>query len=244
MPPARPVPAWRNPRVPTPARRYHDSVPRRAWVTVSSAMALSLAASCGFYTNGLGSGGGPTTSSAASSGVSSSSGAGGAPFSQPTCADGVQNGLETDVDCGGDACPPCQLGRACNDGADCVSGTCTGGHCAPTSIMCEPVMAGSPSCGDCVKDGMETDVDCGGDACPPCALAHACAIDADCATGHVPGRRVRRRSPLVRDRGPRQPELRRLREGRDGDRRRLRRRRLPPVRARPRLRRRRRLRGG
>ena len=35
-----------------------------------------------------------------------------APISTPTCTDGVKNGTETDVDCGG-ACSPCADGKAC-----------------------------------------------------------------------------------------------------------------------------------
>jgi hypothetical protein len=103
---------------------------------------------------------------------------------QPTCADGIKNGMETDVDCGGDACLPCALGKRCNNDADCTSGTCATGVCAPTSTMCELVDPNNPSCDDCAKDGMETDVDCGGDACPPCALSKACLVDTDCASGN------------------------------------------------------------
>ncbi|MBM4362125.1 MAG: DUF11 domain-containing protein, partial [Deltaproteobacteria bacterium] len=47
-----------------------------------------------------------------------------------SCADGVQNGTETDVDCGGGVCAPCALGRDCGVGADCSSGVCVDGYCA------------------------------------------------------------------------------------------------------------------
>jgi hypothetical protein len=43
-----------------------------------------------------------------------------------TCYDGVKNGDETDVDCGG-SCAPCIAGKACNENADCVSGVCAAG---------------------------------------------------------------------------------------------------------------------
>jgi hypothetical protein len=49
--------------------------------------------------------------------------------SSPTCTDGVKNGSETDVDCGGGTCSPCANGDTCAVGSDCVSGTCTGGIC-------------------------------------------------------------------------------------------------------------------
>jgi|GEM_PF-1420844 len=52
----------------------------------------------------------------------------------PTCEDGMQNGDETDVDCGNSCGATCEDGEGCDDGADCVSGmcdektlTCTGG---------------------------------------------------------------------------------------------------------------------
>jgi hypothetical protein len=101
----------------------------------------------------------------------------------PTCDDCVKDGAETDVDCGGDACPPCLLGKACLADTDCATGTCQLGTCAPSSSTCAPVDPQNPTCDDCVKDGAETDVDCGGDACPPCATGKACLAGADCASG-------------------------------------------------------------
>jgi hypothetical protein len=153
---------------------------------------MSAASSCVLLTNGLGGEGGSTSPSAASSSTSA-----GAPSKtcepvvpgSPSCDDCAKDGLETDVDCGGDACPPCALGDHCNDDADCVSGTCVGGRCAPGSKTCAPVLPGSPSCDDCAKDGLETDVDCGGDACPPCALGGHCHDGADCVSGACVGGR-------------------------------------------------------
>src|SRR6185369_4053556 len=47
-----------------------------------------------------------------------------------TCADGVVDGAETDVDCGGGVCAPCSGGHVCNQGSDCKSGICDGtNHC-------------------------------------------------------------------------------------------------------------------
>ena len=48
-----------------------------------------------------------------------------------TCTDGVTNGTETDVDCGGDECIACEIGGVCiadvdcSGSAICVTGTCT-----------------------------------------------------------------------------------------------------------------------
>src|SRR5574338_637771 len=46
---------------------------------------------------------------------------------EPTCTDGVENGTETDLDCGG-ACAParrCGDGLGCATGDDCQSGVCS-----------------------------------------------------------------------------------------------------------------------
>jgi hypothetical protein len=44
----------------------------------------------------------------------------------PSCVDAVQNGNESDVDCGG-TCLGCALGLRCRIGADCASGACSSG---------------------------------------------------------------------------------------------------------------------
>jgi hypothetical protein len=45
-----------------------------------------------------------------------------------SCSDGVLNGDETDIDCGG-SCGPCAVGR-CAANTDCTGGTCVAGYCA------------------------------------------------------------------------------------------------------------------
>jgi hypothetical protein len=85
-------------------------------------------------------------------------------------ADGLKDGDETDVDCGGTKAPACADDKACKAASDCVSGVCTGGICQrPTST-------------DGVKNGDETDVDCGGTttSAPKCATGKGCADDVDC----------------------------------------------------------------
>lgn len=75
----------------------------------------------------------------------------------PTCDDGVQNGDEEGVDCGGSFCPPCS---SCNDGVQ--NGDEEGVDCGGSS--CPPC----PTCFDGVQNGDEEGVDCGGSTCPPC----------------------------------------------------------------------------
>ena len=85
------------------------------------------------------------------------------------CADGVQDGDETDVDCGGKSCPACATGRHCMAPADCQDrGACTLSVCQV------------PTCNDGVHNGAETDVDCGGWKCPLCAVGLHCKTDYDC----------------------------------------------------------------
>lgn len=51
------------------------------------------------------------------------------PAGGPSCTNGTRDGDETDVDCGGELCPPCANGSACALPRDCVSLVCTGGSC-------------------------------------------------------------------------------------------------------------------
>jgi hypothetical protein len=44
----------------------------------------------------------------------------------PSCEDGVENGDETDADCGGLSCSPCAVGLGCRADEDCESGSCRG----------------------------------------------------------------------------------------------------------------------
>ena len=79
-----------------------------------------------------------------------------APTESPTavrCLDGVRNGSESDVDCGGPECEPCDAGQQCALASDCASGNCDGGTCdtaaptpAPTAApTAEPTAAPTPA---------------------------------------------------------------------------------------------------
>lgn len=92
---------------------------------------------------------------------------------EPTCTDGIQNGDEEGVDCGGtcpDACEPVEsteLEPTCTDeiqngdetGVDC------GGSCDPCPVP--------ETCQDGIQNQDETGVDCGG-VCDACAPAETC----------------------------------------------------------------------
>ena len=60
--------------------------------------------------------------------------------------------------------------QQCSRGSDCISQVCQAGICQ------------APSCGDGVKNGDETAIDCGGPVCPSCSAGHACILFRDCTT--------------------------------------------------------------
>jgi uncharacterized delta-60 repeat protein len=64
------------------------------------------------------------------------------------------------------ACVSCLSNDQCTGDAICASGACV-----------------PQTCNDNVKNGAETDVDCGGATCASCAVAKQCGQHADCASG-------------------------------------------------------------
>lgn len=60
------------------------------------------------------------------------------------CNNGVRDGTETDIDCGGSTCPTCTNGLLCAADADCASTYCgTGAICAPPPPSGLPSTVGS-----------------------------------------------------------------------------------------------------
>jgi hypothetical protein len=102
-------------------------------------------------------------------------GSGGATCEPDTCGDMMLDGDETDVDCGGSCFKKCVAGAACKKGGDCSQGICTPGM--PTG------KCATATCTDMVKNGDETDVDCGGTACSKCADTKGCNAASDCKSG-------------------------------------------------------------
>ncbi len=133
------------------------------------------------------------------------------------CFNGVKDGDETDVDCGGPSCASCAVGNACTTSSDCspttsdncIDGVCCGRTCFGDCRSCAQATTGqangtcaqvldmnpTTSCpgneactsGKCVpthcfngvKDGDETDKDCGG-SCAGCAVTQNCVTSNDC----------------------------------------------------------------
>lgn len=77
-----------------------------------------------------------------------------------TCGDGYTNDQDDDD----------QGGEECDDGNLIESDGCT--------TNCR-----IPRCTDSEQNGFETDIDCGGELCPPCPLTQKCAADRDCESG-------------------------------------------------------------
>ncbi|MCO6487981.1 MAG: T9SS type A sorting domain-containing protein [Phaeodactylibacter sp.] len=123
--------------------------------TIASGGAFGSSESTQFCTGG---GGGPTCDDGIQNGGETGVDCGGPDCPAcPTCSDGVQNGNETGVDCGGPDCPAC---ATCSDGVQ--NGNETGVDCGgPDCPACA-------TCTDGIQNGDETGVDCGG-SCPPCS---------------------------------------------------------------------------
>jgi formylglycine-generating enzyme required for sulfatase activity len=122
----------------------------------------------GAGSSGASGSGGSSGSSGASSGGASSGSSG---ATSPQSNDGIKDGDETDVDCGGTSGKTCAPGKGCLAPADCDSAVCAGGACA------------APTPTDGVANADETDVDCGGAAAPKCAPTKRCKVHGDCAAG-------------------------------------------------------------
>ncbi|MCA9706125.1 MAG: hypothetical protein KDK70_09780 [Myxococcales bacterium] len=87
------------------------------------------------------------------------------------CSNGVQDGDETDVDCGGICGATCVPGQDCDSSADCLEGVCEFGQCS------------APDCSDGVSNGSETDLDCGGSCGATCIPGETCSVGGDCVEG-------------------------------------------------------------
>ncbi len=116
------------------------------------------------------------------------------------CQDGVKNGDETDVDCGGTTCPGCGGGKKCSESSDCsqtsvqacVDGICCNSLCTASCYVCNPmgqcvhVPAGMPDPNNyCLSDtacGL-VGTGCMGKAGAPCNPA---LNGGDCLSGSCP----------------------------------------------------------
>jgi hypothetical protein len=90
----------------------------------------------------------------------------------PSCSDGVQNGDETGVDCGG-ACAAltkpqlCPVGDGCDTATDCVTGLCTAGHICGYRSNGQQCFMGTPA-------------SCQSNYCSPAGNCEPCTSPSDC----------------------------------------------------------------
>lgn len=110
--------------------------------------------------------------------------------------DGCDNGAPTSMDApintactdnGGTVCDGAGVCVECNNNPDC-NGTdiCQNHQCVPAT------------CNDNIKDGTETDIDCGG-ACSGCATNQDCLVGADCLDKICSGNPLKCAAPLCND---------------------------------------------
>jgi hypothetical protein len=100
-----------------------------------------------------------------------------------TCDDGVLDGTETDVDCGGGCATKCKQGQSCLSTADCASPAACDAthHCV--AAQCTNMMKDAANPTATPPVAAETDIDCGGTVCAPCALGKMCVGGSDCVSG-------------------------------------------------------------
>ncbi len=107
-----------------------------------------------------------------------------------TCTDGVKNGDETDVDCGG-SCPRCALRKTCLRRDDCQSAICEGSPGAMTcrtctvGMQCASTIHGTCVCDQTASGEAVCDMNVGGIAavsCAGCPAGHSCVPNPE--TGH------------------------------------------------------------
>ncbi len=88
------------------------------------------------------------------------------------CQNGIKDGDETDVDCGG-SCGVCPEKKGCSAGSDCASGSCRAGACDPS---CSEANGGCDSHASCANTPTARTCTCptgyagGGLTCTPSAL--------------------------------------------------------------------------
>jgi hypothetical protein len=106
-----------------------------------------------------------------------------------SCTNGVKDGDETDLDCGG-SCKACGDGKKCVDPKDCASGKCENGVCVPSPAMCP---MGLTMCNGACKDVNVDPLNCGacGTACDAntqkCSGGACVDLPPNCADGKKNG---------------------------------------------------------
>jgi plastocyanin len=95
------------------------------------------------------------TGGGAGGGAGGGTAGGGAGGGAALCSNGLRDGTESDVDCGG-ACPACANSKSCGDARDCASGRCSAGTCEAPASVCPQAFSGCTSFVDLTTDPSPT----------------------------------------------------------------------------------------
>jgi hypothetical protein len=112
----------------------------------------------------------------------------------PTATDGVKNGTETDIDCGGSSGVLCGFNLICSAGSDCKSGECNSGFCGKSTtgeacsanVDCLGANCASNICGvggggaSCLVNSDCASANCAAGICGKLADGASCSANADC----------------------------------------------------------------
>ena len=111
------------------------------------------------------------------------------------CANKKADSGETDVDCGGTCSSKCAIGKKCSVDNDCGTGFCgekkvceaktcaSNDECKNVGGTCDDTLHQCVTCSDGLKNGTETDVDCGGSCSAKCEGGKTCKTGSDCENG-------------------------------------------------------------
>jgi hypothetical protein len=72
-------------------------------------------------------------------------------------------------------------GKVCNNAGACVE-CITTADCSVAGEICQGTNCVQPECANAMKDGSETDIDCGGPNCNPCGTNKNCMAPSDCVS--------------------------------------------------------------
>jgi hypothetical protein len=126
-----------------------------------------------------GGGGAGGSSGTAGGGGTTCSSATECPGEDTTCAQRTCEGGQCGIEPAGEDTPCTEAGgQVCDGEGQCVE--CNSAVQCDTGEACQQHLCVSQACANDVKDGNETDVDCGGGDCPPCQNTEECLVYSDC----------------------------------------------------------------
>lgn len=92
-----------------------------------------------------------------------------------SCSDGIKNGSEINIDCGGSTCAACGPGTPCSSATDCLDNNCIDGFCCDTS--CTGICR---ACNQAGKEGTCSVLPKGTEDPGKCDNKKACSANGNC----------------------------------------------------------------